>query len=1114
MLDVGATAVRLLGRPAVRDGTAWVELPHGKSSAIALYLAVVGGWVGRDALGYLFWPDEPQARARSNLRALTWRLAHAPHTRRLERERTRLRWPVSTDVADVRHAFDAGHWHRAWSLARAELLAGFSVPEAPEFERWLEVERSDLRDLARRAGLRAVEASVEGGDLDAAVEVAGALHRSDPLDEMVLRTYLVGLARRGERHELLAVYDRFRRDLAVELEVVPEEATVALVEALRSAAPSAVEPRPGAGYARLDEVAQPGAIPAQPTRFVGRVRELAAVGERLREDGCRLLTIVGPGGVGKTRLAIELAAALTAESGDRVRFVDLATVGTLDGMVMAIATAVGAVVPVGGDADEHLLRQLGRREMLLVLDNFEHLVDHRGLIADMMARAAGVRIVATSRVRLALPGERLFDLAGMRVASEWPGEEPPDAVTLFVRCARRVRPDLALTPDELRRVARIGAMVEGLPLALELAATWLRVLTIEAIEAELGRGARLLEVADHGPSERHAGIRAVFDHSWSLLRPRERAALRALAVFRGGWTREAAAEVADVDLPVLLTLVDASLVRRDSSGRFTWHPLVGEYAADRAAEAHDEHAAVADRHARYFLALVGARAADRGRLDAGPRFAHADVEMPNVQAAWSHMVALRDEDVLAEACHGLWAVCFASNRLRALQTMLRSALAIATPGGALRGRAAVWLGCTLCQGSAAIDVGRAIVSSEGVALLEEGVSVAARRGADADLARGLQELGVAYGLAGRRDDAQRALRRAMAVYRSLADATGVAIMTSLFAEFEPDFATAVEGFRSAIEVATEAGAAFPVMMAEESGAARLFLGFGAYREAAAALAKHTDLCRRMGFEHWADHGRLEHAEIEASAGALSAAGELLAQSLDGAMGTVSDDAEGYVATATSLLGWIASMEGDAVAAADHCRRALAAPDGALRPAAAVRSMTVLAALALASRDVDGASGWLGRARAALVGVQRLAFGKGTVPAADVPLWLRMLTVEVDMALAADDLDGARAGAIEALTIACESDQQPAATLALMVSARLLAACGQQGEARALVATVLGHPATPFDAILAARRLDGSDGGAQPRAARWDDTYLRDRRLFATIHHSLERVRALPDRRDA
>ena len=782
-------------------------------------------------------------------------------------------------------------------------------------------------------------------------------------------------------------------------------------------------------------------------------------------------------------------------------------------MVMAIAHAVGVVVPVGGDAVEHLLRQLGRREMLLVLDNLEHLVDHRRLVADIMARAAGVRILATSRVRLALRGERLFDLAGMQVASEWPGEEPPNAVTLFVRCARRVRPDLAFGRDELRCVARIAALVEGLPLALELAATWLRALTIDAIEGELGRSARLLEVVDHGPSERHAGVRAVFDHSWSLLRPRERAALRALAVFRGGWTREAAADVAAVDLPVLLTLVDASLVRRDASGRYTWHPLVGEFAADRAAEQPDQHAAVADRHARYFLAFVGARAADRGRLDGGPRMAHADVEMPNVQAAWSHMVARHDEAVLAEACNGLWAVTFASNRLRLLQTMLRSALAIATHGGALRGRAAVWLGCTLCQGSAAIDVGRAIVSSEGLALLEEGVAIAARRGTDADLARGLQELGVAYGLAGRRDDAQRALRRAMAVYRALGDDTGVAIMTSLFAEFEPDFATAVEGFRSAIEFATEAGTAFPVMMAEESGATRLFLGFGAYRQAAAALARHNDLSRRMGFEHWADHGRLEQAEIEASAGALRAASELLAQSLDGAMETVSDDAEGYVATANSLRGWIASMQDDAVAAADHCRRALAAPEGALRTAAAVRSMTVLAGLALASGDVDGAADWLGRARTTLVGVQRLAFGKGSVPAADVPLWLRMLTVEVDLAVAAADLDGARAAAIEALTIARESDQQPAATLALVAAARLLTATGQQGEARALVATVLDHPATPFDAILAARRLDSGNGAHRSRPARWHDTYMRDRTLFTALDHTLERVREVLERRD-
>ena len=295
------------------------------------------------------------------------------------------------------------------------------------------------------------------------------------------------------------------------------------------------------------------------------------------------------------------------------------------------------------------------RQTLLVLDNFEHLVAGASMVDALLAGAPGLRIVTTSRVRLGIAGEQLLPLDGLPYPEPEDGDriEAFDAGRLFLLAARRVEP--AIVPSvESVAIADICRQLDGLPLALELAASWTRVLSCDAIAAELRDGAELLRVTDPARPARHASFEAVFDHSWRLLRDVEREALARLSVFRGGFSAEAARSVASAPLPVLLALVDKSLLRKDS-GRLHLHPLVAELAAGRLATMEPDGRTM-NEHARYFMRMLAhhAFALDRGVTDA-MRSVEADLE--NCRAAWRSSLAQGTSETLFGAVRALVAYC-------------------------------------------------------------------------------------------------------------------------------------------------------------------------------------------------------------------------------------------------------------------------------------------------------------------------------------------------------------------------------------------------------------------------------------------------------------------------
>jgi predicted ATPase len=414
-------------------------------------------------------------------------------------------------------------------------------------------------------------------------------------------------------------------------------------------------------------------LPVQATPFVGRESELAQIAELLADPDCRLLTLVGPGGSGKTRLALEAAVAQLDTNGYEhgVFFVSLAPLEDVDAIVPTVADALGFRFYGGGPPREQLLSYLRQKNLLLIIDNFEHLLVGAGLVTDILKTAPDVKILATSRARLNVGGEHRFHVGGMNYPREETavlrqaqdahrqahyGEHPPhstcgsvqvglwdasqySAVELFTQSARRARPDFQLSDDNLSGVVDVCRLVEGMPLAVRLAAAWVEMLTPADIAAEIRENLDLLATQRRDVPERQRSMRAAFDHSWNLLSPRERDAVQVFSVFRGGCTREAAKAVVGASPRELLGLVDKSLLDGGDFGRFQMHELLRQYAAARLATDTAVEAGARERHSAFYCTALGAWDADIKGARGRAAFAEIEADLQNVRSAWAWAVA-------------------------------------------------------------------------------------------------------------------------------------------------------------------------------------------------------------------------------------------------------------------------------------------------------------------------------------------------------------------------------------------------------------------------------------------------------------------------------------------
>jgi predicted ATPase/DNA-binding SARP family transcriptional activator/Tfp pilus assembly protein PilF len=646
----------LFGAPTIESGVQTFALPFERRTQLLVLLALKRSWVGRAEIAALLWPEQDSKLAYTNLRKTLFRLQNLPWAPAIESQGGALRFDAPSDVAAFESALRERRVAEALSLRRGDLLAGFDDGQHEAWTGWLAFERDRLRVAWRSAALERLADAIEPAE---GIDLSARLLDADPLDEAALRAHLTWLGHDGQAGRARQAYRDFATRLAQDLGLAPGAELKALHDSIGTLA------RPSA------PTVAPATSPSD-AGFVGRTVELRRISALLAQDDCRVLCLVGPGGVGKTRLARHAMQALAPGHADGAVFVPLEDISAPGELGGRLARELGVRLTGSADPLDQVVEFLHGRDLLLVLDNFEQLVEGAPALARLVQASARLRIIVTSRVRLAIAMEWLLPIEGLPCpeAEDHDRIEAFDAGRLFVQAARRVEP--ALVPAvEAAAIADICRQVEGLPLALELAASWTRVLSCDAIAAELRQGTELLQAVDAAQPARHASFDVVFDQSWRLLGAAERDALARLSVFRGGFSAEAARAVAAASLPVLGALADKSLLRKDDA-RLFMHPLVQQLAALRLGEG-DVRAATESAHAHHFHRLLAQR---RHAVETGDREALqvVETEFENCRAAWRWSVAHEQVDALARSTPTLLHFCDHRARFEEVRTLLGSAV--------------------------------------------------------------------------------------------------------------------------------------------------------------------------------------------------------------------------------------------------------------------------------------------------------------------------------------------------------------------------------------------------------------------------------------------------------
>lgn len=688
--------ILLLGGFEVEGQRRSIHLESAKTAAVLARLALAHGPLARSRLTGLLWPDLSEERAAGNLRRALWDLR-----RNLDREPggpwlvagrgdVSLRRGPGLEVDVDRFEAAAATLARpvlpgdpapvaaALLLYRGELLSGLAVRDAEPFEEWLLAERERLGELALGAFARYVDLCRRRGEIREGLAWGRRLVALDGWREASHRMVMELLALAGEPAAALAQYESCRRLLAEGLQVEPSAATRGLAERLRAASR-----RPSAGS--VVPLPPPHDLPVPTTSFVGREREISELAELVASPEVRLVTLVGPGGIGKSRLALQVAARLLDRPGaplfpQGLWHLPVSPGSGAGGLAASLCERLGLDPAGAGEAVERLVDFLRARRLLLLLDGAEYrFAEARALAAELTHATAEVQLLATSRRPLALEGEWVVEVGGLDLPGPEGAADPgrSGAVQLFLQAARRACFGFGAGDGELGAIAAICRRLGGSPTGIQLAAGWLRSLPLAALAERLDRDLGLL---DQTPGGGEGVLERIFATSWDQLDERSQVALSGLSVFAGTASAADAAAVAGADLRQLALLVDRSLLRREAGGRFSLHEVLRHGARARLRARGGEEAAL-DRHAERLAAHAAELVTRLGGLQEEAALDEIGAAFDDLCAAWRRAVGAGRAEQLPPLARALSAYGRERGRGAQVEELLGEAVAAPPAGG-------------------------------------------------------------------------------------------------------------------------------------------------------------------------------------------------------------------------------------------------------------------------------------------------------------------------------------------------------------------------------------------------------------------------------------------------
>jgi predicted ATPase/DNA-binding SARP family transcriptional activator len=590
------------------NGHLLMDLGSHKAEAVLLYLAAGHEICNRNTLATLLWPDSAQDMALTSLRvALSKLRRHLNDYIEISREAVRIKpgAEIYVDFKDLEMKLAIGQVDQALQIYRGDFLQGFHVKDCWEFEDWQRAQQERFHGLVIDALHAAVDEAMVKRDYNRGQIFGRRLLELDPLDELAHRKCMLLYAQQGDRARALALYKQCQTALITELGVEPSPQTGSLYNQISK------------GRLPLSEVSllPPLFLPSPQTSFIDREAELAQIIALIGNPACRLLSLTGLGGIGKTRLAIRAATQCYKSFLDGTYFIPLETVVSPNHLVNAIANAIQFnidTVATQLDAKYQLFDYLKSRSILLLMDGFEHLVTGAHLLSELLDNAPRVKVLLTTRQRLDLKGEWVFPVSGLPVPAEIDEDITVEsgALKLFVERAHQANLQFDLSTDNCKPANQICKLVGGIPLGIELAASWTPLLPLEDIINEIRNSLDFLSSSWRDADPKHHSLRAAFDGSWELLSEEMQETFRKLCVFEGSFDRQAAMEVAGIEIGQLSNLRDRSLLYKDNVGRFSMHNLLRQYGLEKFQASPAALDDVQNRHCHYYIDYLTQRSKD------------------------------------------------------------------------------------------------------------------------------------------------------------------------------------------------------------------------------------------------------------------------------------------------------------------------------------------------------------------------------------------------------------------------------------------------------------------------------------------------------------------------